>query len=220
MISFDQVIYKASHFGEAFQMRVGGLANLVSYFLPPYLESLKANGKNRVTISTCLSNEELIAGIENESLDIALLSNAELQKSIAVIPLMTEPLFVVFPKEHRLSTQRNVSFIDVIMNEKLVLYKDPCTIRASIRKQCNQMKIVPNIVVELDLTESLLTYVSRGEGITLLPSIVANNIQSPLIGVREITQVPIYREISVAMKKENILSYLPLSSVEDRNTFN
>ena len=69
--------------------------------------------------------------------------------------------------------------------------------------------------MELDLTELLLTYVGCGEGITLLPSIVAKSIRSPLISIREITQTPIYRETSVAMKKELIPSCLPLFSAKN-----
>lgn len=93
-----------------------------------------------------------------------------------------------------------------MLNEKLVLYKDPCTIRATIRKQCNRMKVTTNIVMELELTESLLTYVGLGGGITLLHSIVAKSIQSTLIGIYQIMQLLIYREISVAIKKESIPS--------------
>lgn len=213
---FDNIAERVSHFGEVRRLRIGGLANLVTYFLPPYMEKLRDGGKNQVIIDTRFSNEELVTGVENGIFDIALLSNADPQPGIAVIPLMTEPLYAVFPVGHRFSSQKAVSFMDIVMNEKLVLYKDPCTIRASIRKQCNQMKVTPNIGIELDLTESLLTCVSRGDGITMLPSIVANSIQSPLIGVREITRIPIYREISVAMKKENLASYLPLFSVDGR----
>ena len=209
---FDLTVDHISHFGEIRQLRIGGLANLVSYFLPAYMERLRAGGKNQVTVDTRLSNEELVAGVEKGSFDVALLSNAEPQPGVAVVPLMTEPLYAVFPVGHRLSSLKEVSFLDLVLHEKLVLYKDPCTIRASIRKQCNRMKVTPNIVLELDLTESLLTYVGRGDGITLLPAIVANGIRSPLIGTREITRIPIYREISVAMKKESITSYLPLFS--------
>lgn len=205
----DQVIYKIGDMREVRQIHIGGLANLVTYLLPRYLNKIKANGENFVTISTCLSNEELIAGVENGIYDIALLSNAELKDEIAIVPILIEPLYVVFPEGHSLSHQQNISFIDVVKNEKLILYKDPCTIRASIRKQCNLLNIRPNIVIELDLTESLLSYVSRGDGVTMLPAIVADNIQSSLISKREINQNPIYREVSIAMKKENRETYLP-----------
>lgn len=211
---FDHAIDQVMHFGEIRHLRIGGLANLVTYFLPPYMERLRADGKYRITVDTRFSNEELVDGVGKGIFDLALLSNAEQQPGVAVVPLMTEPLYVVFPVGHRLSSLKEISFLSLMLHEKLVLYKDPCTIRASIRKQCNQMKVTPDIVVELDLTESLLTYVSRGDGVTLLPAIVASSIRSPQIGVREINRVPIYREISVAMKKEDIPNYLPLFTEE------
>lgn len=207
---FDRTVEQVRHFEEVHPLHVGGLGNLVTYFLPPYLEKLRANGKNQVIVDTCLSNRELVEGVESGRFDLALLSNAEPQQDIAVIPLMTEPLYVVFPLTHPLYRRKDVSFLDIVTQEKLVLYKDPCTIRASIRKQCNRMKVTPNIVLELDLTESLLSYVSRGDGVTLLPS--AKGIQDPSIAVREISRIPVYREISAAMKKEKVPAYLPLLS--------
>lgn len=209
---FDRAVDQVRHFKDVHQLRIGGLGNLVTYFLPRYMENLKAGGKNQVIVDTCLSNRELVDGVESGKFDMVLLSNAEPQKDIAVIPLMTEPLYVVFPVTHSLYHREDISFMDIILHEELVLYKDPCTIRASIRKQCNRMKITPNIVLELDLTESLLSYVSRGNGVTLLPSIVAKGIQDPSVAVRKISQIPIYREISAAMKKENVPFYLPMFS--------
>ena len=209
---FERTIDHVRNFEEVHQLRIGGLGNLVTYFLPRYMESLNANGQNKVIVDTRLSNRELVEGVENGKFDIVLLSNAEPQQNIAVIPLMTEPLYVVFPVTNPLFQQKDISFMDIVTHERLVLYKDPCTIRASIRKQCNRMKVTPNIVMELDLTESLLGYVSRGDGITLLPSIVAKGIQMPSIAVREISRIPIYREISVAMKKEDVSFYLPMFS--------
>lgn len=209
---FDRAIDKVRHFDEVRQLRVGGLGNLVTYFLPRYMERLKAGGQNQVIVDTRLSNEELVKGVESGKFDLVLLSNAEPQQDLAVIPLMTEPLYAVFPAAHPLRDRQSVSFMEIVLHEKLVLYKDPCTIRASIRRQCNRMKVTPNIVLELDLTESLLHYVSRGDGITLLPSIVAKGIQDPSISVREISRIPVYREISVAMRKENVPLYLPMFS--------
>lgn len=214
---FDRAIDQVRHFEEVRQLRIGGLGNLVTYFLPRYMERLKAEGKNQVIVDVCLSNRELVGGVESGKFDMALLSNAEPQKDIAVIPLMTEPLYVVFPVTHSLYHRQDISFMEIVLHEKLVLYKDPCTIRASIRKECNRMKITPNIVLELDLTESLLNYVSRGNGVTLLPSIVAKALQIPSVAVREISRIPVYREISVAMKKENVPAYLPMFS-EDAAT--
>lgn len=209
MNQFDQAVDLVRRFEEVPQLRVGGLENLVTYFLPRYMEKLKAGGRNQVTVDTCFSNGELVNGVENGKFDMALLSDAEPQRNIAVIPLMTEPIYAVFPVTHPLYYREEISFRDIVLHEKLVLYKDPCTIRASIRRECGRMGVVPDLALELDLTESLLSYVSRGEGITFLPSIVANGIQSPSIAVREISRPPIYREISVAMKKEKVPLYLP-----------
>lgn len=213
--AFDCAVERVMHFEEIRPLRIGGLENLVTYFLPRYMENIRAGGHNQVVVDTCFSNEVLVKGVEGGKLDMALLSNAEPQPDIAVIPLMTEPLYVVFPLDHPLRLQKEIDFMKLMTKERLILYKDPCTIRSSIRKQCSRMKITPNIVVELDLTESLIHYVRHGDGITLLPSIVAKGMRDPSIATRKINRIPIYREISVAMKKENIDTFLPMFSKEE-----
>lgn len=208
--AFDRAVEQVRQFEGTRMLHIGGLENLITYFLPRFMQNFTANGRNRVEVDTCFSNEELVQGVESGKYDMALLSNAEPQPDVAVIPLMTEPLCVVFPACHPLSRREEIDFLELMTRERLVLYKDPCTIRASIRRQCSRMKITPHIVMELDLTESLIHYVRHGDGITLLPAIVADDINDPAIAVRKIDRIPIYREISVAMKKEQIDVFLPM----------
>lgn len=61
------------------------------------MEKLSAEGETQVTVDTRFSKEVLVAGVEKGISDIALLSNAGLQPDVAVVPLMTEPLYAVFP---------------------------------------------------------------------------------------------------------------------------
>lgn len=214
MVEFDLAVEEVKQLGKVTELHIGGLGNLVTYFLPRFLEKLKTSGGYEVVVDTCFSNSELVEGVESGKFDLALLSNAEPQRELAVIPLLTEPLYAAFPINHPLLHQKDISFPDIVAREKLVLYKDPCTIRASIRKECSRMKLHPNIVLEFDLTDSLLSYVALGNGVTFLPAIVARNIQTPAIAVREMNKYPIFREISVVMKKELVSSYLPIFSEE------
>jgi len=82
MQDFNNIIAEISHFEEISQIHIGGLANLVSYFLPAFIDKLKDNGKNQIVVDTRLSNEELVDGIEKGIFDVVLLSNAEPQQNV------------------------------------------------------------------------------------------------------------------------------------------
>lgn len=186
---------------------IGGLSNLLTYVLPLYEELLKPDKTYQIHTDACLSNEELIAGVRNGIYDLALLSNATEQKDLFWCPILREPLFVIYPKGHTLKDEREIDFGKLVSEEKLILYKEPCTIRKSILKKCKELSIKPNIYMELDLTESILLYVIRGEGISLLPASVAIGLQSPLVDMKEINKNEIEREVVLITKKENMDYY-------------
>lgn len=115
--------------------------------------------------------------------------------------------FLIMKSSNYLSELKEIDFL-TIAKEKLIMYKDPCPIRTKIREHCNLMMVTPNIVLELESTESLISYVEQDFGITILPKMVADSINSPLIAVREIKKFPIHRVISAVLKKEKVSSYL------------
>jgi DNA-binding transcriptional LysR family regulator len=72
------------------------------------------------------------------------------------------------------------------------------------------MNLVPNIILELEETESVIKYVAQDLGITILPKMVVDDINNPSIVIREIKKFPIHRVISAVIKKEDSSFFLPL----------
>lgn len=203
----DQVIQRTCEMTEKKKIHIGGLPNLITYVLPMYLTEIEQGEQCNVETGVCLSNEGLIAGVKNGIYDLVLASNIQENTDLCVISAFREPLYAVFSREHQILAAEQADFKDLITTEKLILYKEPCTIRRSIMKKCNELQIKPNISMELDLTESILLYIMRGDGISLLPASVAMNLDSPLVEIREISQNTIEREVSAVMLKEKENSY-------------
>lgn len=195
-------------FGGKDTIRIGGLSNLITYFLPKYVNKIK-HMDYEVFIEAMDTNTQLIRSLEDDFFNIVFVSDALQKPELVTIPLLVEPFFLVMKSSNYLSKLEDIDFL-TIAKEKLIMYKDPCPIRASIREHCNLMNVAPNIILELESTESLISYVEQDFGITILPKMVADSINNPSIVVREIKKFPIHRVISAVLKKEQASSYLPL----------
>lgn len=195
-------------FGGKDTIRIGGLSNLITYFMPKYVNKIK-HMDYEVFIESMDTNAQLIRGLEDDFFNIIFVSDALQKPELITIPLLVEPFFLVMKSSNYLSEVEDIDFLTAV-KEKLILYKDPCPIRASIREHCNLMNVTPNIILELELTESIISYVEQGLGITILPKMVADSINNPSITVREIKKFPIHRVISAVLKKEQVSSYMPL----------
>ena len=204
----EETITGVRCFGSKDTIRIGGLPNLITYFLPKYVDKIKQMN-HEVFIEAMDTNAKLIRNLENDFFNIVFVSDQVQQPDLVTIPLLVEPFFLVYNNSKYLSETQDIDFLTAV-KEKLILYKDPCPIRASIREHCNLMNLTPNIILELELTESIISYVEQGLGVTLLPKMVADSISNPSITVNEIKKFPIHRVISAVLKKEQVSFYLPL----------
>ncbi|MVX63503.1 LysR family transcriptional regulator [Clostridium chromiireducens] len=204
----NETIDKIEGFRNGNTIRIGALPNLITYFLPRYIDKFKSMN-HEVFIESMDTNSKLIASLDDNLFNIVFVSDAIENSNFVTIPLIVEPFFVVMSKTNHLANINEIDFFTVI-KEKLILYKDPCPIRAKIRDHCNLMNLIPNIILELEETESVIKYVEQDLGITILPKMVVNNINNPLIAVREIKKLPIHRVVSAVMKKEVSSYFLPM----------
>ncbi len=204
----NETINKIEGFSSENTIRIGALPNLITYFLPKYVE--KFRGMNHeVFIEAMDTNNKLIASLDDNLFNIVFISDAIEKPDFVTIPLIVEPFFVVMSNTNYLAKADEIDFFTII-KERLILYKDPCPIRAKIREHCNLMNLIPNIILELEETESVIKYVEQDLGITILPKMVIKNINNPSIIVREIKKFPIHRVVSAVIKKEDSSFFLPM----------
>ena len=204
----NETINKIQKFNSENTIRIGALPNLITYFLPKYVDKFKSMN-HEVFIDAINTNNELITGLDDNLFNIVFVSDAIEKADFVTIPLIIEPFFIVMSNANHLAKLSEIDFF-TIMKERLILYKDPCPVRAKIREHCNLMNLIPNIILELDETESVIKYVEQDLGITILPKMAINNINNPSIVVREIKKFPIHRVVSAVIKKEDSSYFLPM----------
>lgn len=204
----DETINSIEGFSNENAIRIGALPNLITYFLPKYVDKFK-NMNYDVSMEAMNTNSELISSLDDNLFNIVFVSDAIQKPSFVTIPLIIEPFYAVMNITNPLTKINEIDFFTLI-NERLILYKDPCPIRAKIREHCNLMNLIPNIILELEETESVIKYVEQNFGITILPKMVIANINNPSIVVREIKKFPIHRVITAVIKKENSSFFLPM----------
>lgn len=204
----NETINKIEGFSSANTIRIGALPNLITYFLPKYVDKFKSMN-HEVFIDSIDTNSELIASLNDNLFNIVFVSDAIEKPNFVTIPLIVEPFFLVMSSANQLSKIDEIDFF-TLMKERLILYKDPCPIRAKIRDHCTLMNLIPNIILELEQTESVIKYVEQDLGITILPEMAIDNLDNPLIVVRKIKKFPIHRVVSAVIKKEDSSYFLPM----------
>lgn len=204
----NETINKIEGFSSANTIRIGALPNLITYFLPKYVDKFKSMN-HEVFIDSIDTNSELIASLNDNLFNIVFVSDAIEKPNFVTIPLIVEPFFLVMSSANHLSKIDEIDFF-TLMKERLILYKDPCPIRAKIRDHCTLMNLIPNIILELEQTESVIKYVEQDLGITILPEMAIDNLDNPLIVVRKIKKFPIHRVVSAVIKKEDSSYFLPM----------
>ena len=150
---------------------VGVIPTIAPYFLPPVLASFSRKYPQvRVTVVeeiTPLLLERLRAG----TMDVAIVAlplpvrNHEFKPS----PLTAERLYAVLPHQHALAKRRAVS-LGELRDEPFLLLRDGHCFRDTAVAACSRARLKPNIIFESGQFSSILSMVSAGLGISIVPA--------------------------------------------------
>jgi LysR family transcriptional regulator, hydrogen peroxide-inducible genes activator len=164
----DVVERKASISGP---VGVGVIPTIAPYFLPPVLAAFSRKfPQAQVTVVeeiTPLLLEKLRAG----SMDVAIVA-LPLQgrgHEFDSFPLITEKLYAVLPKEHAMAARRSIP-LGELDGEPFLLLRDGHCFRETAVAACKRARVSPNIVFESGQFSSILSMVSAGLGVSIVPA--------------------------------------------------
>jgi LysR family hydrogen peroxide-inducible transcriptional activator len=150
---------------------VGVIPTIAPYYLPPVLAAFSRKcPQAHVTVIeeiTPLLLERLRAG----SMDVAIVA-LPLQvrgHEFESFPLMTEKLYAVLPKEHAMAGRRSVP-LGELEGEPFLLLRDGHCFRETAVAACKRARLIPNIVFESGQFSSILSMVSAGLGVSIVPA--------------------------------------------------
>ncbi|MGZ4839680.1 MAG: LysR family transcriptional regulator [Terriglobales bacterium] len=154
---------------------VGVIPTIAPYFLPPYLAAFSRKyPQARVSVLeeiTPLLLERLRAG----SMDVAVLAlpipvRGHEFESFA---LATEKLYAVLPKRHPLARRTTVTLME-LRNDPFLLLRDGHCFRETTVEACRRARLSPHIVFESGQFSSILSMVSAGLGVSIVPEMAVD----------------------------------------------
>ena len=150
---------------------VGVIPTIAPYFLPSILATFSRKWPlvyiTVVEEITILLLDKLRAG----SIDVAIVALPVPVRSqeFESFPLMTEKLFAVLPKRHELASRREVS-LGELQDEPFLLLRDGHCFRETAVEACKRARLIPQIVFESGQFSSILSMVSAGLGVSIVPA--------------------------------------------------
>src|SRR5712671_4287020 len=190
--------------GEYGELHVGYAPSPTVEILPPALAAFqKAVPRVKVLLHD-LSSDELIAGLQNATLELAVMVRQPVGDETAGIQfelLRTYPLCVAMTAAHPFARLKSVS-LERLAAEPLVGFrrKDYPEYNRILDRLFAPIRATPRIAVECDSASSLITEVEAGRGVALSKhnfKLVAANrlLYRPLTGTTEVASVGIARAI-------------------------
>jgi LysR family hydrogen peroxide-inducible transcriptional activator len=147
---------------------VGVIPTIAPYMMPRYTTTFAKQypeAKLRIVEAT---TPILIESLRDLSVDIAILALPLRHKDLDLLPLRTEPLFVVLPRNHPRAAAQSLALKD-IRGESFVMLRDGHCFRDLSLTTCARARITPRIAFESDQFSSLFGMVAAGIGISLVP---------------------------------------------------
>lgn len=185
-------------------LKVGALLTVVNYLLPPTLLAFHDKYPNVELSIQGLRTGDIINGLLHNELDLGIVSSPIEHEDLNVIPLYTDNLCVVASIDHPIAQEPFVA-IDILKSTPSVLLPNTYYMRQLINETCEALQFMPKPVVEMTTMESIITMVSHGIGVTILPKAYLDYIDNKQIRTIPIKHPILTTEIGVVYRKNKYL---------------
>jgi LysR family nitrogen assimilation transcriptional regulator len=169
------ILYQVESMREDLSSGANTLGGRVIVGLPPSLARIlavplskafsRSFPKGKLAIVESLSSN-LISGIREGRLDIAIIYESKLSPDIELETLFEERLSVMCPTGARLAQQISVEDLSAL---NLIIPSRPNAIRLQVEAALNQYGLKPHVVLEIDGVSAILDLVESGAGFAILP---------------------------------------------------
>ena len=149
-------------------IRIGTFVSTSTTWLPRLLEHFQENYPEVVFEIMESGQDEMEHGLADGSLDIALLSEPE-RTGIDFIPLLEDPMLVVFSEKHDLSSYDRVP-VEVLRDYPLIMTYQ--SYDRDVRRVFEAAGYVPDVRYYFKDDFAVLSMVQHGLGIAVLPELI------------------------------------------------
>ena len=155
---------------------IGVIPTILPSLVPLFYKTFQKNNPKSNLIIKELKTDKIVKGIKDGSLDFGIVVSPLYEDQIIERPLYYEPLVAYVPPTHRLSSQENILETDLDTADLLILQEGHC-FRNNVLALCDASKLKHRpIKLESGSFDALIKLADDGYGMTLLPSLVADDL--------------------------------------------
>ncbi|WMM24011.1 LysR family transcriptional regulator [Tissierella sp. MB52-C2] len=190
---------------ESKQMTIGSLPSIAT----SYLTNCNL-GNHCVFIQN--HSKALINSLENNKVNISLIDNYFYEGQLVKKDLFQQKYVALVPKKYNLGQLKELSW-EKIEEYPLILHNFPCDTSDKIKSYAYDNNIKLNIIKYVPFGEFLYGYVLLGEGMTIVPQLVSQNLRHLDIDLIPVESIKL--TISAVAKTNEILqSFLNLIKIK------
>lgn len=155
-----------------------------------------------------VGSKKIEEGIEDGTLDIGVVCTIPTKKdTFDMFSFIKSPLMVIVHPEHKLASNKIVSFKD-LENEPFVLYREDFSLHDIIIKRCIlQNGFQPQIICESSQRDFMVEMVAAKLGISFLPQKICLELDSKRIRAVSLKEPHIYLHLAMIWKKNRYISF-------------
>lgn len=165
----DLIKLKLQEMNENHKMIIGSLPSIATSYLS------KFNLQNH-SIYIQNYSKTLLHSLKNNQIHISLIDNHFYDGSLFKKDIITEKYIALLPKKYKLHHVTELSW-ETIEKYPLILHSSPCDTHSKITSYAYNNNIRLNIVKYVPFNEFLYGYVLSGEGMTIVPQLISQNLK-------------------------------------------
>lgn len=185
---------------------LGFLRTLGTYFVPDVCQNFIENNPNReigFNFNTVATTSDIIDDLKNKKYDLAFCSKIEKEKSIEYIPIASQKLVLIVPKNHPLASKNSVDLRESIAYPQII-FSERSGLRSVVNKLFEKINEKPTIAYEVEEDQVIAGLVSKNFGIAVVPYM--NILDSMDVKILEIESPAWERNFYLATLKDSYLS--------------
>ena len=180
---------------------LGALPTIAPYFLPEIIRLFREKYRGVELIFHEETTLQLLRGLEENELDLALISDAAPNPRIRIENLFSEELLLCLPAGHALVDQRVVVAAD-LQQEKFILMQEGHCLGAQAQRFCQTKGLHPQISCRSAQIATVLAMVQAGLGVSLIPEMARNQGPAGSVVYRSLDGARPRRTLALAMSRQ------------------